>query len=107
MGVVTNGFYVAVSRVASGYSEHPPKRQQQAADAKAPEITPFTSQAPRSPLTGVKRGYLISSLLKARKALQGKVGNVTIYRSVTGSAGRTAPFSICAIFYVIWRLYAA
>lgn len=46
MGVVTNGCGVAVSSVASGYSEHPPKRQQQAADAKAPEITPFTSQAP-------------------------------------------------------------
>lgn len=46
MGVVTNGSDMAVSGVASAYSEHPPKRQQQAADAKAPEITPFTSQAP-------------------------------------------------------------
>ncbi len=41
MSVVTNRFGVAVSRVAAGYSEHPPKRQQQAADAKAPEITRF------------------------------------------------------------------
>ncbi|PQL06883.1 hypothetical protein CG436_13970 [Pantoea ananatis] len=32
--------------IAESYDEHPPKRQQQAADAKAPEITPFTSQAP-------------------------------------------------------------
>ncbi|AXU97999.1 hypothetical protein CI789_22575 (plasmid) [Erwinia persicina] len=39
-------------------NEHPPKRQQQAAVAKAPEITPFASQAPQSPFTGVKRGYL-------------------------------------------------
>jgi len=46
MGVVTNALGAAVSSIASGYSEHPPKRQQQAADAKAPEITPFTSQAP-------------------------------------------------------------
>ncbi|WRH23316.1 hypothetical protein GC090_21900 (plasmid) [Pantoea sp. JZ29] len=46
-------------------------------------------------------------MLKARRALQRKVGYVTIYRSVTGYAGRTAPFSFCAIFYVIWRLYAA
>lgn len=31
---------------AESFNEHPPKRQQQAAAAKAPEITPFTSQAP-------------------------------------------------------------
>ncbi|HBW8695379.1 TPA: hypothetical protein MFN16_005648 [Klebsiella pneumoniae] len=29
--------------VAEIFYEHPPKRQQQAAAAKAPEITPFTS----------------------------------------------------------------
>jgi len=53
-----SGFRAAVSRfgfaatvlsstsIAESFDEHPPKRQQQAADAKAPEITPFTSQAP-------------------------------------------------------------
>ena len=32
--------------IADSFDEHPPKRQQQAAAAKSPEITPFTSQAP-------------------------------------------------------------
>jgi len=40
-------------------------------------------------------------------AAQGKVGNGTIYTFITGYAGRTAPLSFSAIFYVSWRLHAA
>jgi hypothetical protein len=46
-------------------------------------------------------------MLKTRRAVQGKPGYGAIYTSVTGYAGRTAPFSLCAICYVIWRLHAA
>ncbi|KTS72213.1 hypothetical protein RSA36_21760 [Pantoea stewartii] len=64
-----------------------------------------TRREARSP--GLKGVTSASSLLKARKAFQEEVRYGTIYTSVTGYAGRTAPFSICAIFYVIWRLHAA
>ena len=46
-------------------------------------------------------------MLKARRAVQGKVGYGAIYTAVTGYAGRTAPFSLCDLFYFIWRLDAA
>ncbi|PYZ03789.1 hypothetical protein DNK73_29470 [Klebsiella pneumoniae] len=36
-------YHVKFPGVAEIFYEHPPKRQQQAAAAKAPEITPFTS----------------------------------------------------------------
>ncbi|PLH33160.1 hypothetical protein CSC93_01005 [Klebsiella pneumoniae] len=36
-------YHVKFPGVAEIVDEHPPKRQQQAAAAKAPEITPFTS----------------------------------------------------------------
>ncbi|EIW9109610.1 hypothetical protein A8C28_27195 [Klebsiella pneumoniae] len=36
-------YHVKFPGVAELIEEHPPKRQQQAAAAKAPEITPFTS----------------------------------------------------------------
>ncbi|EIW8705963.1 hypothetical protein B5D01_25305 [Klebsiella pneumoniae] len=38
-----NNYRVKFPGVAEIFYEHPPKRQQQAAAAKAPEITPFTS----------------------------------------------------------------
>ena len=38
-----NSYRVKFPGVAEIFYEHPPKRQQQAAAAKAPEITPFTS----------------------------------------------------------------
>ncbi|AHM82345.1 hypothetical protein KPNJ2_05562 (plasmid) [Klebsiella pneumoniae 30684/NJST258_2] len=38
-----SSYRVKFPGVAEITEEHPPKRQQQAAAAKAPEITPFTS----------------------------------------------------------------
>ncbi|EFP0623694.1 hypothetical protein LGG58_004592 [Escherichia coli] len=39
----SHSYRVKFPGVAEIVDEHPPKRQQQAAAAKAPEITPFTS----------------------------------------------------------------
>ncbi|MBZ7745869.1 hypothetical protein FML40_24570 [Klebsiella variicola] len=41
--VCWSSYRVKFPGVAELIEEHPPKRQQQAAAAKAPEITPFTS----------------------------------------------------------------
>lgn len=41
--VLDTSYRVKFPGVAEITEEHPPKRQQQAAAAKAPEITPFTS----------------------------------------------------------------
>lgn len=54
MGVVTNGFDVAVSRVTSAYSEHPPKRQQQAADARPRKSRPSRRKRREARSPGLK-----------------------------------------------------
>lgn len=41
--LLDTSYRVKFPGVAEIFYEHPPKRQQQAAAAKAPEITPFTS----------------------------------------------------------------
>jgi len=76
-------------------------------ETKTPEITPYTSQTPYSPLTGVKRGYINLFVAESWFGLIRVGDGFAVYRSETGYAGRTVPFSISVICNIIWRLHAA
>jgi len=74
MGVVTNYSGVAVSGNASAYSEHPLSVSNKLLTPRPRKSRSSRRKRRKARSPGLKGVTLVSSLLKARRAVQGEVG---------------------------------